>query len=542
MNVKTDQSSSTKHRLSSFVKRFILVGLLRVRPVYAASDPSAVSKLTTGHEKPGQTPPTIGRDILLPIQQSDTVNRSRNAVLRFLLYGTLIVSFLLLLALLQSYFVAGHHYVAGRIWFSAASLAIMIVTYVFVRRKNFTVAAYLLVIFYAFVSILMVWRWGINLPAGLLFACITIVLSGMLLDPAKSLYMAGFLVVSFIILQTALDQGAYKPDTSWAARSSNYGDIVGYAVIFAMIALVSWLFGREIVRSLARAEEAEAGLLEEKMLLETRVIERTAKIRVMQLEKVQQLQRFAELGQLSTAMMHELANRLTSLSLDIESLHGQQQSDALQRAQHSLRYIDSMAKNVGKRLHGLPVQRPFDTIEHTKKVVRSLSQKAGENGVSVYINLPDSRPGALPAIGVKPVGDTKSGADIPKAQKDKTAPLKTFGDSVQFAQIITVVVSNALEAYKDLPAKDGKPKIVNVDFSVTDKQITIRVIDFGKGIDREHRSLLFEPFNSSKKQGMGVGLYIAKTMLTDHFQGDVQLNPATDRTEFDITLPHYTKS
>ena len=431
-------------------------------------------------------------------------------MLLFLFYGTFSISILMFLALLQSYFVAGHHFVVGRIWASTAALSAMIIAWRFVRRHQYAYASYVLIGIYALVAIAIGWRWGINLPIGLLFSCITIVLAGILLGPAKTLYTAGFLIGSLILLQTGLEHDIYHPDLSWAARTSNYGDVVGYSAIFAMLALISWLFGREVVRSLARAEQAEAGLLQEKLLLESRVVERTAKIRVMQLEKVEQLHRFAELGQLSTAMMHELANRLTSLSMDIETLHGQHRSDALKRAQHSLRYIDSMAKNVSKRLHDLPIQRPFDVVEHTKKAVKSLHQKAMAANVSILI-------------------------DAPKDQH-----LKGFGDTVQFAQIMTIVITNAIEAYDGLPTPSQSQqslRTVNITFLAPGKHIVIRVIDHGKGIPGEQRQRLFEPFNSNKKQGMGVGLYIAKTILKKHFKGNIRLNSATDRTEFVITLP-----
>jgi signal transduction histidine kinase len=358
----------------------------------------------------------------------------------------------------------------------------------------------------------MAWRWGISLPAALLFSCITIVLSGMLLDPGKTLYMAAILIGALFVLQTGFEHGTYHPDLSWSARSSNYGDVVGYGALFAMLALVSWLFGREIVRSFERAEQAEAGLLQEKLLLETRVIERTAKLRVMQLEKVQQLHRFAELGQLSTAMMHELANRLTSLSLDIETLHGQQQSDALQRAQTTLRYIDTMTRNVSKRLHGLPVQRPFDVTEHTKKVIKSLDRKSAELGVDIQLDV------------------------LPTAEGSKS-----FGDSVQFAQVMSIVLTNALESYDGLPDQNKHPRTVLVEIAAPKQQVVIRIVDHGRGIAEDQRHLLFKPFNSNKKQSMGVGLYIAKTILKTHFNGEIRLDKSTEQTEFVVILPIYSK-
>ena len=71
---------------------------------------------------------------------------------------------------------------------------------------------------------------------------------------------------------------------------------------------------------------AEDELRIEKSLLAVRLEKRTQKLQAAQLKEMQQLYRFAELGQLSTALLHDLANHLTVLTIDIEDIHKKQHS------------------------------------------------------------------------------------------------------------------------------------------------------------------------------------------------------------------------
>ncbi len=69
------------------------------------------------------------------------------------------------------------------------------------------------------------------------------------------------------------------------------------------------------------------------------------------------------------------------------------------------------------------------------------------------------------------------------------------------------------------------------------REIEIEVIDNGAGMDATYMDKLFEPFFSLKKDGMGMGLAICRTIIEVH-QGTIEghLNPDRGMT-FTITLP-----
>ena len=51
-------------------------------------------------------------------------------------------------------------------------------------------------------------------------------------------------------------------------------------------------------------------------------------------------------------------------------------------------------------------------------------------------------------------------------------------------------------------------------------EVIVSVRDYGKGIDETVKEKLFKPFNTSKKEGTGIGLAICRSIIEDH-QGKI---------------------
>jgi C4-dicarboxylate-specific signal transduction histidine kinase len=65
----------------------------------------------------------------------------------------------------------------------------------------------------------------------------------------------------------------------------------------------------------------------------------------------------------------------------------------------------------------------------------------------------------------------------------------------------------------------------------------VDVSDSGPGVPAEIRSRMFQPFvTAGKKNGLGLGLALARQTLMDH-QGDLELLPADAGAHFRVTLP-----
>ena len=105
-------------------------------------------------------------------------------------------------------------------------------------------------------------------------------------------------------------------------------------------------------------------------------------------------------------------------------------------------------------------------------------------------------------------------------------------DRVQIQQVLINLMRNAVEAMEHSPVKSLSVVTSLVDGSTV--QIAVR--DTGPGIDPVVREHLFEAFNSSKEEGMGLGLSICRTIVEAH-GGQIRALDCDDGgTEFQLTL------
>jgi two-component system, LuxR family, sensor kinase FixL len=110
-----------------------------------------------------------------------------------------------------------------------------------------------------------------------------------------------------------------------------------------------------------------------------------------------------------------------------------------------------------------------------------------------------------------------------------------MGDPVQLQQVLLNLVLNATDAIHDLPSDRRKVAVQAVRCG--GKEVEFAVSDLGPGIDSVRMKRLFEPFNTTKPNGLGMGLSISRTIIEAH-RGRIwaENNPGYGAT-FRFTLP-----
>ena len=114
-------------------------------------------------------------------------------------------------------------------------------------------------------------------------------------------------------------------------------------------------------------------------------------------------------------------------------------------------------------------------------------------------------------------------------QKDPSLP-PVEHDSDQIHQVLLNLLLNALQAIDN----DGK---VHVALKPRGRMVAIEVADNGRGIAPEHLPNIFRPFYTTKGEGTGLGLSLARRIVEDH-QGRIDVISAVGKgSTFTVVLP-----
>jgi PAS domain S-box-containing protein len=109
------------------------------------------------------------------------------------------------------------------------------------------------------------------------------------------------------------------------------------------------------------------------------------------------------------------------------------------------------------------------------------------------------------------------------------------GDRVQLQQVILNLILNSAAAMKNSPWAQRK---ITVRTAMPDS-VTVKasVTDFGTGIDENNIERLFEPFYTTKPEGLGMGLSISQRIITAHGGTMEASNNREGGATFAFTLP-----
>jgi signal transduction histidine kinase/integral membrane sensor domain MASE1 len=107
-----------------------------------------------------------------------------------------------------------------------------------------------------------------------------------------------------------------------------------------------------------------------------------------------------------------------------------------------------------------------------------------------------------------------------------------MGDRVQLQQVMLNLLHNAMEAIGE---REGR--VFVRCRSVNSSVVRVSVTDTGPGIDEGAEELVFEPFYTTKREGMGMGLSIVRTILESHGGTIRALNNGRQGAQFEFTLP-----
>ena len=287
------------------------------------------------------------------------------------------------------------------------------------------------------------------------------------------------------------------PSPRIAAAKANGRLALLLLVAFALLAMAAvWL--------LQRRREAQANTL---------LTERTSALR----EQLLQANRLATLGQISAGISHEISQPLAAIRVFAES--GQKmlaRADSKGAGSNLSRIVDltdriaqitGELRNFSRRQLG--PRRPMALGEAVDGAVLLLRDRIARMGI--ICDLPDEEDAAIVVV----------------------------AEHVRLEQVLVNLLQNAIDAVGDI-ARDAAGQTGRITITATLDPDTplarLSVIDNGAGITAKQAENLFQPFATSKPDGLGLGLVISRDIMRD-LGGELSFEPTPSGTCFTMHIP-----
>ena len=204
------------------------------------------------------------------------------------------------------------------------------------------------------------------------------------------------------------------------------------------------------------------------------------------------ISRLTAMGEMASALAHELNQPLSAISNYIKGsrrlLDNRSDEDSLQ-IRDALQAAGDQAVRAGQIIRRL---RDFVSRGESEKTIENIAKLIEEAS-------------ALALVGIK---------DQNVRVRYQIDPAVEFvvADKVQVQQVLLNLIRNAVEAMFESQQRD-----LLIASNLTEgEMIEISVSDTGAGISPEIAKQLFQPFITSKRHGMGVGLSISRTIIEAH--------------------------
>jgi signal transduction histidine kinase len=299
--------------------------------------------------------------------------------------------------------------------------------------------------------------------------------------------------------------------------------IVGVATSL-VLAVVAWALATRMGRAIARLRTEVARIargdfrtlplpaVDDEIRDLSAAVNRTAEMLADYEQQVRRSEQMKTLSVLGASLAHQLRNAVTGcrMALDLHATDcpASDRGECLDVARRQLTLMESQLQRflrIGKR--------PTELVLHDFEL-----------GSLVEELLPLVRPAA-------------QHANVALECRIASQPLTVCGDEEALSQVILNMLLNAVEAAQQHSVSQQQPGRVAIEASARNAAaVEIIISDSGAGPNEAVAATLFEPFVTSKKEGAGLGLAMAKEVVEAH-GGTIHWNRENGMTRFRVELP-----
>ena len=222
--------------------------------------------------------------------------------------------------------------------------------------------------------------------------------------------------------------------------------------------------------------------------------------------------RLSSMGEMSAALAHELNQPLTAMTNYVNAARRTMESIDHPQIEKAKGFLEKAADQTMRA--GQIIRRLRDFVEkgETNKTSEDLNRVVEE------------------AMTLGVVGAAEAGIKL-KFALAQNLP-EVLMDKIQIQQVILNLVRNAIDAMQTV---DVRRLVITTEGG--DDTVNVVVSDTGPGLDKSVSDRLFQPFVSTKDNGMGIGLSVCRSIIEAH-GGKISATPNPDGgVAFRFTLP-----
>ncbi|WP_428026690.1 sensor histidine kinase [Arcobacter sp.] len=223
-----------------------------------------------------------------------------------------------------------------------------------------------------------------------------------------------------------------------------------------------------------------------------------------------QQSKLAQSGEMIANITHQFRQPLNNLSYILINMKNKYDNNLLDKS-----YFDKKTSQANEQIEFLT-----NTIENFKNFY--INSKENED-----FEIKDVIQNSLTILS----GDIKKSETIIELLFNTNEHIKINGIQNELAQVLVAIISNALDAIKDIEV----PKI-SIEVNSTNADVILSIKDNGKGIKTKKLNKIFEAYFTTKSNGTGLGLYLSKVIIEKNFNGKLEVKSSQEGTTFYIII------
>lgn len=224
--------------------------------------------------------------------------------------------------------------------------------------------------------------------------------------------------------------------------------------------------------------------------------------------------RQAAMGEMINNIAHQWRQPLNNLGLivqsikadyDYNSLTAEKMTEDVEKIMNTIMFMSQTINDFSSFFSDDKVKTTFHVSQALTKVIAMIEASISKQGVHIVV-------------------------------EERNSPVAINGYYNEYKQVLLNLLNNARQALLD--SKADRPAITVSIFREND-QAVIQVRDNAGGIPETIIGQVFDPYFTTKEhgKGTGIGLYMSKTIIEEHFCGVITVSNSADGAEFTVSIP-----